>query len=89
MIKVNSTGSIANSYNLVCNNETLLIDLGLSYKDMLLKINNINEVVGGILTHWHWKFRPYRHKNLWRVKKDRGKIHYPYEYSNWQEIQVR
>lgn len=53
MIKVNSTGSIANSYNLVCNNETLLIDLGLSYKDMLLKIDNINEVVGGLVSHFH------------------------------------
>lgn len=53
MIKVNSTGSIANSYNLVYNNETLLIDLGLSYKDMLLKVDNINEVVGGLVSHFH------------------------------------
>lgn len=53
MLKVNSTGSIANSYNLVYDNETLLVELGLSYKDMLLNINNINEVVGGILTHRH------------------------------------
>ena len=53
MIKVNSTGSIANSYNLVYNNETLLIDLGLSYKDMLLKVDNINEVVGCLVSHFH------------------------------------
>ena len=53
MIKVNSTGSKANSYNLVCDNQILFIELGLSYKETLLSINNINEVVGGILTHLH------------------------------------
>lgn len=53
MVKVNATGSMANSYNLVYDDETLLIDFGLSYKDMLLKIDNANEIVGGILSHRH------------------------------------
>ena len=53
MIKVNSTGSVANSYNLVYDNETLFIELGLSYKDMLLKIDNVNQVVGGLVSHFH------------------------------------
>lgn len=53
MIKVNSTGSMANSYNLVYDNETLLVELGLSYKDILLNINNINEVVGSLVSHFH------------------------------------
>ena len=53
MIKVNSTGSKANSYNLVCDNQTLFIELGLSYKETLLSINNINEVVGCLISHYH------------------------------------
>lgn len=53
MVKVNATGSMANSYNLVYDDETLLIDFGLSYKDMLLKIDNANGIVGGCLTHNH------------------------------------
>lgn len=53
MVKVNATGSKANSYNLVYDDETLLIDFGLSYKDMLLKIDNANKIVGGLLSHRH------------------------------------
>ena len=53
MVKVNATGSMANSYNLVYDGETLLIDFGLSYKDMLLKIDNANGIVGGLLSHRH------------------------------------
>lgn len=53
MVKVNATGSMANSYNLVYDDETLLIDFGLSYKDMLLKIDNANKIVGGLLSHRH------------------------------------
>ena len=53
MVKVNATGSMANSYNLVYDDENLLIDFGLSYKDMLLKIDNANGIVGGLLSHRH------------------------------------
>ena len=53
MIKTNSTGSVANSYNLVCNKETLIIEFGLPYKDTLLTIDDIHNVVGGLLTHRH------------------------------------
>ena len=55
MIKINSTGSKANSYNLIYDNETLIMEFGLTYKETLLTIENTDNIVGGILTHKHRK----------------------------------
>ena len=48
MIKINSTGSKANSYNLIYDNETLIMEFGLTYKETLLTIENTDNIVGGI-----------------------------------------
>ena len=49
-----STGSKGNSYALVNNNEILLLDLGISAKDIKQSINfRISDVVGCLVTHKH------------------------------------
>lgn len=53
VLKTNKTGSLGNSYNLVCNGKTLILELGLDYKDTLLTIDNINNVVGCVVSHFH------------------------------------
>ena len=52
MMKVISTGSYGNSYILSCNNEKLLIDFGLPYKDILLNLDNADNTYG-ICSHYH------------------------------------
>lgn len=52
-LKVIGTGSLGNMYLLNYNGENLIIDLGMSYKDLLLNINDINSVVGCLIDHNH------------------------------------
>lgn len=52
-IKCISTGSMGNMYLLECNNEVLIIELGVDYNTFLLNIDDINKVVGAIVSHHH------------------------------------
>lgn len=52
-LKVIGTGSLGNMYLLNYNGENLIMDLGMSYKDLLLNINDINSIVGASLSHAH------------------------------------
>lgn len=48
------SGSSGNSYAIKCNNETLLLELGLPCKEILRGLNyNINDVVGCLVSHAH------------------------------------
>lgn len=49
-----STGSNGNSYALINDNEILLLDLGVSVKDIKQNIDfRISDVVGCLVTHKH------------------------------------
>lgn len=52
-LKCISTGSSANCYLLSTENETLIIDMGIKYSKLLTEIDNLDNVVGGILSHEH------------------------------------
>lgn len=52
-LKCISTGSTSNCYLLVNDKETLIIDMGVKYKFLLTKIENLDNVVGAILSHDH------------------------------------
>lgn len=52
-LKVIGTGSLGNMYLLDYEDEKLLIELGMPYKDLLFNIDNINSIVGAIHTHEH------------------------------------
>lgn len=50
-LKVIGTGSLGNMYLLDYDGENLLIELGMPYKDLLLNIDDINSIVGGVCSH--------------------------------------
>lgn len=52
-IKCISTGSLGNLYLLECNDETLIIELGVDYNTFLLNIDDIKRVVGCLYSHEH------------------------------------
>lgn len=52
-LKCISTGSTANCYLLSTENETLIIDLGVKYKKLITEIDNMDNIVGAILSHEH------------------------------------
>lgn len=52
-LKVIGTGSLGNMYLLNYDNENLIIDLGMSYKDLLLNIDDINSIIGCLIDHTH------------------------------------
>lgn len=54
MIKVLATGSKGNCYLLTAGNKTLVIECGISYKEILKGLNfSIYDVVGCLVTHEH------------------------------------
>lgn len=54
MLKTIATGSEGNAHALICKNEILLIDLGVSERDIKRGINyKISDVVGCVVTHKH------------------------------------
>ena len=54
ILKTIATGSSGNAYILECANETLLIELGVSWNDILKVLNfNIENVVGACVSHAH------------------------------------
>lgn len=51
-LQVIGSGSSGNAYILQCNNETLLIELGVPWKDVLKSLNyKIEDVAGCIVSH--------------------------------------
>lgn len=49
-----SSGSIGNCYLLECNNEILILDCGISIKDIKIGLNfDLSKVVGCVVTHSH------------------------------------
>lgn len=53
-IRCIGSGSSGNSYALFCDNEILLVDLGMSRKDILKAIDfNVSNVVGCLVSHEH------------------------------------
>lgn len=53
-LKVIGSGSSGNSYIIQCNNETLLIELGMPWKDILKGLGyDISNVVGAVISHTH------------------------------------
>lgn len=52
-LKVIGTGSLGNMYLLNYDKENLIIDLGLTYKELLLNIDDINSIVGCLIDHSH------------------------------------
>lgn len=54
MIKVLATGSKGNCYLLTAGNQTLIIECGISYKEILKGLNfSIYDIVGCLVTHEH------------------------------------
>lgn len=48
------SGSSGNAYILECQNETLLLELGVSWKDIVKALNfNLSKVVGVCVSHAH------------------------------------
>ena len=53
-IKVLGSSSRGNAYILECQNETLLLELGVSWKDIVKALNfNLSKVVGVCVSHAH------------------------------------
>lgn len=53
-IIINGSSSSGNSYALICDDEILLIELGVGYKDIIKSINfNLQRVKGAIVSHSH------------------------------------
>lgn len=51
-LRVIGSGSSGNAYILQCNNETLLIELGMPWKDILKGLNyKIEDVAGCLVSH--------------------------------------
>jgi hypothetical protein len=54
LIKVVGSSSQGNAYILDCQNETLLLELGVSWKDIVKALNfNLSKVVGVCVSHAH------------------------------------
>lgn len=53
-LRVISSGSQGNAYIIECEKETLLVELGVSFSDIMANLNyNIPKVVGAIVSHNH------------------------------------
>ena len=52
-LKCISTGSTANCYLLSTESETLIIDMGVKYSKLLEEIDDLDKIVGAILSHEH------------------------------------
>lgn len=53
-IKVVGSGSQGNAYILECQNETLLLELGVSWKDIVKALDfKLDKVVGVCVSHAH------------------------------------
>ena len=53
-IRVVDSGSQGNAYILECQNEILLLELGVSWKDIVKALNfNLSKVVGVCVSHAH------------------------------------
>ena len=52
-LKCISTGSEANCYLLTNGKETLIIDMGIKYPKLLMEIDDLDKIAGGILSHEH------------------------------------
>ena len=51
-LKVISSGSFGNSYIIKCEKETLLLELGLPYREIIKNLNyKINDVAGCLVSH--------------------------------------
>lgn len=54
VLKTLSSGSIGNCYLLECNNEILILDCGISIKDIKIGLNfDLSKIVGCVVTHSH------------------------------------
>lgn len=54
MIRVISSGSCGNAYILECENEILILELGISWKDIVKALNfDLSKVVGVCVSHAH------------------------------------
>lgn len=54
MIKVIATGSTGNSYIISANDEVLLLELGINFKDIKKALNyDLSKVIGALVTHEH------------------------------------
>ena len=54
ILKILSSGSHGNSYILECDNEQLLIELGISWKDILKGLDyNLTKVRACLVSHQH------------------------------------
>jgi len=63
-LKCLSSGSQGNCYLLECNNEVLIIELGVSWKEVLKGLNyDLSKVVGVLVSHSH---RPETTQNLYQ-----------------------
>lgn len=53
-LKIISSNSSGNAYILECQNETLLLELGVAWKDIVKALNfNLSKVVGMCVSHAH------------------------------------
>ena len=51
-LKVISSGSFGNAYIIKCEKETLLLELGLPYREIIKNLNyEINDVAGCLVSH--------------------------------------
>lgn len=54
VLKTLSSGSIGNCYLLECNNEILILDCGISIKDIKIGLNfNLGGIKGVMISHAH------------------------------------
>lgn len=54
MLKTIATGSSGNSHALICNNQILLLDLGVNASDIKKAIDfKVSDIVGCLVTHKH------------------------------------
>ena len=86
-LKCLSSGSIGNCYLLECNNEILILDCGISIKDIKVGLNfDLSKVVGCVITHSHKD-----HSLSAETLKNMGiKVWQPYKYEvEMQRIQRR
>lgn len=86
-IKVLSSGSVGNCYLLEHNSEILILDCGISIKDIKIGLNfDLSKVVGGVVTHSHKD-----HSLSAETLKNMGiKVWQPYKYEiEMQRIQRR
>ena len=49
----NGSNSLGNNYIIQSNNEILLIECGISFKDVMLNIDNMEDICGCVVSHTH------------------------------------